>query len=293
MKKGFTLIELLVVIAIIAILAAILFPVFAQAREKARQITCVSNEKQMGLAMMQYIQDNDEQFPMMQWLQTPTSPANDWQAAIFPYVKNGKVDNSTNAIALGGIWSCPSFPTPQEAEYGLNFELARNGANTWAALNVPGFTVKTINVAAIDAPADKAMVLEKGFASPNGPNQDYAQTLFDPSETWWTNNEGPFNAQSGTYAGTDTHNELHFDADCGATTWTDPVTGAPVAAPWNTTCQSWNTTPGDMPRFRHTQSTNVLYCDGHVKSVHRGQLDWYKTIYIQGLYEDLEGSGPQ
>jgi prepilin-type N-terminal cleavage/methylation domain-containing protein/prepilin-type processing-associated H-X9-DG protein len=61
-KKGFTLIELLVVIAIIAILAAILFPVFAKAREKARQITCASNLKQLGIATLQYVQDNDESF---------------------------------------------------------------------------------------------------------------------------------------------------------------------------------------------------------------------------------------
>src|SRR5690242_4890470 len=63
MKRGFTLIELLVVIAIIAILAAILFPVFAQAREKARTATCISNEKQITLASLMYSQDYDEQFP--------------------------------------------------------------------------------------------------------------------------------------------------------------------------------------------------------------------------------------
>ena len=63
MKKGFTLIELLVVIAIIAILAAILFPVFAKAREKARQTTCTSNQKQIALAVMMYIQENDETLP--------------------------------------------------------------------------------------------------------------------------------------------------------------------------------------------------------------------------------------
>ncbi|MCW3060774.1 MAG: prepilin-type N-terminal cleavage/methylation domain, partial [Capsulimonas sp.] len=62
-NDGFTLIELLVVIAIIAILAAILFPVFAKAREKARQTTCASNLRQLGLAMLQYVQDNDETFP--------------------------------------------------------------------------------------------------------------------------------------------------------------------------------------------------------------------------------------
>ena len=62
-REGFTLIELLVVIAIIAILAAILFPVFAQAREKARQTSCTSNLKQQGTAMMMYAQDYDESYP--------------------------------------------------------------------------------------------------------------------------------------------------------------------------------------------------------------------------------------
>ena len=72
-RRGFTLIELLVVIAIIAILAAILFPVFAQAREKARAATCVSNLKQIGNAMMMYVQDYDERLP------GAASPgSNDW-----------------------------------------------------------------------------------------------------------------------------------------------------------------------------------------------------------------------
>lgn len=63
-KRAFALIELLVVIAIIAILAAILFPVFARARENARKTSCLSNMKQMGLGLMQYTQDYDERFPM-------------------------------------------------------------------------------------------------------------------------------------------------------------------------------------------------------------------------------------
>ena len=66
-KSGFTLIELLVLIAIIAILAAILFPVFAKVREKARQISCLSNMKQLGLGFAQYTQDNDEAYPCGMW----------------------------------------------------------------------------------------------------------------------------------------------------------------------------------------------------------------------------------
>ncbi|MCD6362217.1 MAG: DUF1559 domain-containing protein [Armatimonadetes bacterium] len=83
MKRGFTLIELLVVIAIIAILAAILFPVFAKAREKARQTSCLSNLKQIALASLQYAQDYDEK------LETYSSPhVGSWREMIEPYCKN-------------------------------------------------------------------------------------------------------------------------------------------------------------------------------------------------------------
>jgi len=97
-KSGFTLIELLVVIAIIAILAAILFPVFAQAREKARQTSCISNEKQCTLAILQYVQDYDENYPLVgcpQWGNDPTGylypfgyRTYSWQNLVQPYVKN-------------------------------------------------------------------------------------------------------------------------------------------------------------------------------------------------------------
>src|SRR5262245_37585989 len=86
-RRGFTLIELLVVIAIIAILAAILFPVFAQAREKARNAGCQSNLKQFSLAVMMYAQDYDETFPVWQ-IEPKKAQIFRWDSVILPYVKN-------------------------------------------------------------------------------------------------------------------------------------------------------------------------------------------------------------
>jgi prepilin-type N-terminal cleavage/methylation domain-containing protein/prepilin-type processing-associated H-X9-DG protein len=101
-KRGFTLIELLVVIAIIAILAAILFPVFSRAREQARKTACLSNLKQVGTALMMYVQDWDETYPIHQCWECGSGPfaydPNDTvQAKIYPYVKNP------------GVYDCPSI----------------------------------------------------------------------------------------------------------------------------------------------------------------------------------------
>ncbi|MGM0493690.1 MAG: DUF1559 domain-containing protein [Armatimonadota bacterium] len=95
-RRGFTLIELLVVIAIIAILAAILFPVFARAREKARQTSCLSNLKQLGLGMQMYAQDYDERFNLSQYQLPGSCPECFFGYAILPYVKNQQ------------IFACPS-----------------------------------------------------------------------------------------------------------------------------------------------------------------------------------------
>jgi prepilin-type N-terminal cleavage/methylation domain-containing protein/prepilin-type processing-associated H-X9-DG protein len=93
-RRGFTLIELLVVIAIIAILAAILFPVFAQAREQARKVDCASNLRNLALGMQMYIQDYDEQFPPK--LAGTNTPVDHWIDMIQPYVKNRQIAKCAN-----------------------------------------------------------------------------------------------------------------------------------------------------------------------------------------------------
>ena len=106
-KRGFTLIELLVVIAIIAILAAILFPVFARARENARRASCQSNLKQIALGMLQYTQDYDEKFPVYAVSDTPPYTASNpygWADALQPYLKSTQ------------IYQCPSESTAPSSD---------------------------------------------------------------------------------------------------------------------------------------------------------------------------------
>ena len=117
-RKGFTLIELLVVIAIIAILAAILFPVFAQARAKARAALCLSNEKQIGLSVMMYAQDYDDTMPFSTypkgWCGSSTANAVSnpkWIDMIYPYVKNT------------ALFTCPDFPQASSGVIGKNWNL--------------------------------------------------------------------------------------------------------------------------------------------------------------------------
>jgi len=127
MKKGFTLIELLVVIAIIAILAAILFPVFARAREKAKQTSCLSNMKQMGLAVLSYAQDYDELLPRDAGYQPPVMVLDDvpdvrayWWQGLEPYMKNLQIlscPSETNRRVYSGGVSDPRY----DIDYTVNW----------------------------------------------------------------------------------------------------------------------------------------------------------------------------
>jgi prepilin-type N-terminal cleavage/methylation domain-containing protein len=156
-RHGFTLIELLVVIAIIAILAAILFPVFAQARDKARQASCLSNAKQIGLGAMMYLQDYDETFP---W-QDPNDWATQldmgagfwgnnfrtyivWPFRILPYVKNQQVftcpsDKARNNRFYEAAPGASGNTVPWSIGYGANLGIFQRGGSptTMAVLQRP------------------------------------------------------------------------------------------------------------------------------------------------------------
>ena len=143
-RKAFTLIELLVVIAIIAILAAILFPVFAKARDKARQSSCQSNLKQLGVAVTQYCQDYDEMLPSWYFGAAPSGTSVTWDLVIQPYLKSSQVltcpsDSSSSVINVpeygGNVRRSYTYPTNTSGGNGTG------STRALASVNAPALTV--------------------------------------------------------------------------------------------------------------------------------------------------------
>jgi len=167
-RTGFTLIELLVVIAIIAILAAILFPVFAQARERARQTACLSNARQLAMAVMSYLQDHDEAFMPSTNYAVPTNvPERIWTRIIQPYVRDT------------GIFICPSaqragFPTDW-AQRGVG-SIGYTAATAYDPQELEGFATP-VYLAQLDEPARTPMFGDTA----SGPTAEkYRGYVFDP-----------------------------------------------------------------------------------------------------------------
>ncbi len=243
-RTAFTLIELLVVIAIIAILAAILFPVFAQARAKARQITAMSNLRQIGTAVMMYCQDYDETFPMtMETVSTGTPltvsywAVQGYQGALNPYIKMGHgVERKEN------VWFDPGDP-----DKGL--------PAMWGSFSDNGLiTGVPRTLASITAPANTVYAVLRGdyWAKLTGvtpPNPLPAQNdafwgsvYFDMCIDVWDPNAAPnttYHWQQGTAA---------------------PPCSLYPSAP---SCGTWDQF---IAKQRYGNMTIIAYCDGHVKA---------------------------
>jgi len=237
-KKGFTLIELLVVIAIIAILAAILFPVFAKVREKARQTSCLSNEKQLGLGFMQYIEDYDENF-----MPADNGPVqmkgHGWGCRIYPYVKST------------GVYGCPDdFTIPNagttKVSYAFNVDL---DPTTGGIFNT--FTQSSLAAPSVTVLLDEIMGCSADVSDPVGTNADYTESTDgdDGGGDWlkWASQQTgamgglPYNSSfysAPTGLHTDGSNFLMAD---GHAKWLRGASVSPGGVPWA------NTTAGTTP----------------------------------------------
>jgi prepilin-type N-terminal cleavage/methylation domain-containing protein/prepilin-type processing-associated H-X9-DG protein len=243
-KRAFTLIELLVVIAIIAILAAILFPVFARAREKARQASCESNEKQLGLAFTQYTQDYDELYPSG----TKTGQGNGgigWAGQIFPYVKSA------------GVYACPDDPSTPGGpaggftEYTLSYLVNENvtsqisapvqpaAGNSLSVLTAPASTVLLAEVQGCEAAL--ANPLEQDSSSGNG-GDCFGNGKYRPQGT--ASSQANRKYATGPIGTAPNNNRYaHFEVASANTAAVDLALNPAV----------------------HTGGANYLLCDGHVK----------------------------
>ena len=260
---GFTLIELLVVIAIIAILAAILFPVFAQAREKARQATCQSNLKQMGVAFAMYASDYDGGYPTCitnrfnvnevppTWVSgDPKAPSYSGfdKGGIYPYVKQRGNGGASNVFACAN-----AIPHKSGAPVGFSSPPGQNYMmNQYLQMNWGGFYNITPATGSISKANDNKA---DGLYSPFNP--DFAA---EPSSCILLFEGAQENAPGKTY-------------DASVNRY-----GTPFYQGFGGTCTSYvNDAKGNVPCLQpsdyHSENSNFLFLDGHVKAM-RPSTTW-------------------
>jgi prepilin-type N-terminal cleavage/methylation domain-containing protein/prepilin-type processing-associated H-X9-DG protein len=244
--RGFTLIELLVVIAIIAILAAILFPVFAQAREKARQITCTSNVKQFGLAILQYAQDNDETMPIAYAVSHQYGP--------LTAVSNGGQQQGVHWEIMPYVKSDKIFLCPDDAGFeatGANADTPPNGVNP---TTVNGQSYEQVY-------GSSYKFTHENFSNPFT-NDGKATTGYDENQAECTG--------GGTY----TNNGFGYAPISACNGSAPPVlTLSYFSRPSETRMMRDYNPPFDQDddRIWHPNGANIGYADGHVKFITGGK----------------------
>lgn len=273
-KKAFTLIELLVVIAIIAILAAILFPVFAQAKEAAKKTQCLSNMKQIGTGFALYLGDNDDTLPWAAYWDysagsgwaTAAGGMHEWSQVILPYIKNGREQLLSYAGAAGGpgtIFACPTSQVQGQLNtYGVHSDMFPACLN-WMGAS-PSVCTQPRSATIVDDPAAKAMVAEKGSA-----NAGLVATFsFDTRAIDWT---GVWDNRANPT------NDIIFNAPT-YNTVTGQKGNCDGGAPWD-----WPPSCQAFPRFRHSGTANVGFFDSHAKSLNKGQFNYGRNVRIEGI----------